>query len=255
MLVWITLLFPFSALSVTVPTENLVFGMDPTWFVLISVCIILISFAFLVGIAICLCRRAPVSNNSTMNGNNHPANGNGNFNSHSRELSSADVVYGGQRDSQCGFVNFQWIEKKTRSQHQSHWTFFTHKFCLCTTPKNWFSIVFPLLSLHPFALFSVSNQHNGDKHETFDAATRTNNTAVDRKDVLARERWNEWQPSSHDTEKLQSELGGDIDRWTIDESQVTDGTGHVTADKQSTDEGRVVCVGWARSKRREHVND
>lgn len=53
------------------PTENLIFGMELTWIVLITVCSLLIIFACLVGVAICLCRRNPVNNstNSNTNGN------------------------------------------------------------------------------------------------------------------------------------------------------------------------------------------
>ena len=65
------------------PSENLLFGMELTWIVLISVCSLLIIFACLVGVAICLCRRNPINNN--VNGGSHNNNGNGNFNQVQRE--------------------------------------------------------------------------------------------------------------------------------------------------------------------------
>ena len=62
----------------TDPTENLIFGMELTWIVLITVCSLLIIFACFVGVAICLCRRNPGVNNN--NGNLQAPNGNGNLN-------------------------------------------------------------------------------------------------------------------------------------------------------------------------------
>lgn len=79
-------------------------------------------------------------------------------------------------------------------------------------------------------MYSLSNKYYGDKYETFDTATRADDSAVDRKDVFERKWRYEWQPS-HDTEELQSQLGDDIDRWTIYESEVSYGTRLVTADK------------------------
>lgn len=66
------------------PTENLLFGMELTWIVLITVCSLLIIFACLVGVAICLCRRSPINNN--INGSSQHNNGNGNFNQVPREF-------------------------------------------------------------------------------------------------------------------------------------------------------------------------
>lgn len=65
------------------PTENLLFGMELSWIVLISVCSLLIIFACLVGVAICLCRLRPVNNGA--NGNPQNINGNSSFNQVQRE--------------------------------------------------------------------------------------------------------------------------------------------------------------------------
>lgn len=59
------------------PTESQIFGVGLTWIVLISVCSMLLIFACLVGITICICRRNPP--NGSNNGNLPTAN-NGNFN-------------------------------------------------------------------------------------------------------------------------------------------------------------------------------
>ncbi|CRK87183.1 CLUMA_CG000991, isoform A [Clunio marinus] len=57
------------------PTENQIFGMELTWIVLITMCSMLIIFAFLVGITICICRRNAVNNGANQN-NNQNTNGN-----------------------------------------------------------------------------------------------------------------------------------------------------------------------------------
>lgn len=59
--------------------------MELTWIVLISVCSLLIIFACLVGVAICLCRRSPINNGA--NSNSQINNGNG-FNQVQREFAS-----------------------------------------------------------------------------------------------------------------------------------------------------------------------
>ncbi|XP_070494699.1 uncharacterized protein [Chironomus tepperi] len=58
------------------PAEGQIFGVGLTWIVLISVCSMLLIFACLVGVTICICRRNP--NNNGNNGNIQ--NNNGNFN-------------------------------------------------------------------------------------------------------------------------------------------------------------------------------
>lgn len=58
--------------------------MELSWIVLISVCSLLIIFACLVGVAICLCRRSPMNNGT--NGNSQNINGNSSFNQVQREL-------------------------------------------------------------------------------------------------------------------------------------------------------------------------
>lgn len=55
-------------------TESQIFGIGLTWIVLISVCSMLVIFACLVGVAICICRRNP--NNNGSNGNLQANNGN-----------------------------------------------------------------------------------------------------------------------------------------------------------------------------------
>jgi hypothetical protein len=64
------------------PTEGQIFGVGLTWVVLIAVCSMLLIFACLVGIAICICRRNQPSN-GTNNGNIQ--SNNGNFNQVPRE--------------------------------------------------------------------------------------------------------------------------------------------------------------------------
>lgn len=62
------------------PTDNLIFGMELTWIVLITVCTLLVLGTMLVvGVAICLCRRNPI-NNVANNVSNESNNANRNLN-------------------------------------------------------------------------------------------------------------------------------------------------------------------------------
>jgi hypothetical protein len=89
------------------------------------------------------------------------------------------------------------------------------------------------ISLFPHLFCSVSDQHQRNKWlEALDTASGSDHAS-------ANGERHERQP--HDSEELQPLPGDDVHRWSVDESQVSDGTGSPAAD-QCHHERRVVRV-------------